>query len=96
MTLIKYDHLQVLATIPGKFHQNGLKTVGGVVEARLCLRKDGRTQNYSPLRLTLGGQKKPVHSKGQSFDSVFMELFQNVHLHEIGASLGQGNKSSIE
>ena len=38
-----YDHLQVIATITGKFHQNPLKTVGGVAETRLCLWTDRRT-----------------------------------------------------
>ena len=32
MTLIKYAHLQVMATISGKFPKNPLKTVGGVAE----------------------------------------------------------------
>ena len=58
MTSIKYAHLQVMGTITGQFHQNPLKTVGGVAETRLCLRmdglKDGRTHYYSPLRLTSG------------------------------------------
>ena len=40
--------------------------------------------------------KRSVHSNGQSFDSFFIELFQNVYLHQIGASLGQGNISSFE
>ena len=31
---IKYDHLQVMETITGKFYQNPLKTVGGVAETR--------------------------------------------------------------
>ena len=43
MTSIKYAHLQVMGTITGNFHQNPLKTVGGVAETRLCLRMDGRT-----------------------------------------------------
>ena len=43
MTSIKYAHLQVMGTITGKFHQNPLKTVGGVAETRLWLRTDGRT-----------------------------------------------------
>ena len=34
MTSIKYDHLQVMATISGKFHKNPLKTVGKVAETR--------------------------------------------------------------
>ena len=38
MTSIKYDHLQVMVTITGKFYQNSLKTVG-VAETRLCLRR---------------------------------------------------------
>ena len=49
MTLIKYDHLQVIATITGKFHQNPLKTVGGVAETRLCLRTDGRTDGQTDI-----------------------------------------------
>ena len=32
MTLTKYAHLQVMATISGKFHKNPLKTVGGVAK----------------------------------------------------------------
>ena len=58
MTSIKYAYFQIMGTITGKFHQNPLKTVGGVAETRLCLRtdgrKDGRTHYYSPLRLTSG------------------------------------------
>ena len=34
MTLIKYNHLQVMATISGKFNHNPLKTVGGLAETR--------------------------------------------------------------
>ena len=58
MTSIKYAHLQVMGTITGKFHQNPLKTVGGVAETRFCLRTDGRTHYYSPLRLMSGDKKK--------------------------------------
>ena len=43
MTSIKYEHLQVMGTITGKFHQNPLKTVGGVSETRVCLWTDGLT-----------------------------------------------------
>ena len=43
ITSIKYAHLQVKGTLTGKFHQNPLKTVGGVAETRLCRRMDGRT-----------------------------------------------------
>ena len=68
MTSIKYAHLQVMVTITGQFHQNPLKTVGGVAETRLCLRtdgmmdgrKDGQTHHYSPLWLT-SGTKREVH-----------------------------------
>ena len=64
MISIKYDHLQVMRTITGKFHRNPLETVGKVGETRLCLRTnglmdgrkdgrtDGRTHYYSPLQLT--------------------------------------------
>ena len=38
MTSIKYDHLQVMGTITGKFHQNPLKTVG-VAETRTSVDK---------------------------------------------------------
>ena len=59
MTSIKYDHPQVMITITGKFHQNPLKTAGGVAETRLCLRtdglKDGRTEERG---LTSGDKKK--------------------------------------
>ena len=58
MTSTKYAHLQVMETITGKFHQNPLKTVGGVAETRLCLRTDGRTHYYSPLRLTSGDKNE--------------------------------------
>ena len=43
MTSIKYDHLQVMATIPGKFHQNPLKTVGGLAETRTSVDKIAKT-----------------------------------------------------
>ena len=39
MTSIKYAYLQVMATISRKFHQNPLKTVGGVAETRLTAEK---------------------------------------------------------
>ena len=53
MTLIKYDHLHVKGTITGKFHQNPLKTVGGAVEARLCLRMDGRMDGWTDKPKTI-------------------------------------------
>ena len=34
MTSIKYDQLQVMGTITRKFHQNPLKSVGGVAKTR--------------------------------------------------------------
>ena len=43
MTLIKYAHLQVKATISGKFHKNPLKTVGGVAETRTFVDKMAKT-----------------------------------------------------
>ena len=63
ITAIKYAYLQVMRTITGKFHQNPLKTVGGVVETRLCLwtdrLTDGRTNHYySPLRFTSGDNEQ--------------------------------------
>ena len=39
MTSIKYDHLQVMTRISGKFHQNPLKTVGGVAETKTSVDK---------------------------------------------------------
>ena len=39
MTSIKYAHLQVMATISGKFHKNPLKTVGGVAETSTSVDK---------------------------------------------------------
>ena len=43
MTSIKYDHLQVMATITGKFHQNPLKIVEGVAETRTSVDKIAKT-----------------------------------------------------
>ena len=43
MTSIKYDHLNVMGTITGKFHRNLLKTVGGVAEARTSVDKMAKT-----------------------------------------------------
>ena len=43
MTSIKYDHLQVMETITGKFHQNPLKTVEGVAETRIFVDKMTKT-----------------------------------------------------
>ena len=43
MTLKKYAHLQVMATISGKLHKNPLKTVGGVVETRTSVDKMAKT-----------------------------------------------------
>ena len=34
ITSIKYNHLQVMAKISGKYHKNPLNTVGGVAETR--------------------------------------------------------------
>ena len=43
MTSIKHDHLQVMGKITGKFHQNPLKTVGGVAETRASVDKMAET-----------------------------------------------------
>ena len=43
MTLIEYAHFQVMATISGKFHQNPLKTVGGVAATRTSVDKMAKT-----------------------------------------------------
>ena len=43
ITLIKYDHFQIMATITGKFHQNPLKTGGGVAETRTSVDKMAKT-----------------------------------------------------
>ena len=50
MTSIKCGHLQVMGTITGKFHQNPLKTVGGVAETRLL---DGRTIGRTDEPITI-------------------------------------------
>ena len=39
MTSVKYDHLQVMETITGKFHQNPLKNIGDVAETRTSVDK---------------------------------------------------------
>ena len=44
MTSIKYDHLQVMGTITEKFHQNPLKTLGGVAETRTSVDKIAKTE----------------------------------------------------
>ena len=43
MTSIKDDHLQVMATISGKFHKNPLQSVGGVAETRTSVIKMAKT-----------------------------------------------------
>ena len=43
MTAIKYAHLQVMATIYGKFNKNPLKTVGGAAETRTSVDKMAKT-----------------------------------------------------
>ena len=56
MTAIKYDHLQVMETITGKFHQYPLRNVGGVAETR--------TSDDKWLKLTKG------HNSGKKQSSV--------------------------
>ena len=43
MTSTKHDHLQDMATISEKFHQNHLKTVEGVAETRTSVDKMATT-----------------------------------------------------
>ena len=43
MTSVKYDHLQVMATITGKFHQNPSINVEGVAETRTSVDKLAKT-----------------------------------------------------
>ena len=43
MTSGKYDHLQVMETITGKFYQNPLRNVGGVAETRTSVDKLAKT-----------------------------------------------------
>ena len=47
MTSIKYDHLQVMGTVTGKFHKNPLKTVGGDAETRTSVAKMAKTDKGS-------------------------------------------------
>ena len=47
MTSIKCDHLQVMGTITGKFHQNSLKNIGGVAETRTSVDKMAKTNKVS-------------------------------------------------
>ena len=56
MTLIKYDHPQVMETKTGKFHHNLLRNVGGVAETRTSVDKW--------LKLTKG------HNSGKKQSSV--------------------------
>ena len=49
MISIKYDHLQVLGTVIGKFHQNPLKTVGGVAETKTSVDKMAKTDKRPSL-----------------------------------------------
>ena len=50
MTSIKYDHLQVMGTITGKFHQNPLKTVGGCGDK--IVSTDGRKRAISLVKIS--------------------------------------------
>ena len=49
MTSVKYDRLQVMATITGKFHENPLKNVGGEAETR-TVDKVAKTDKGPQLR----------------------------------------------
>ena len=43
MISIKYDYFQAMGTITGTFHQNPLKTVGGVAETRTFVDEMAKT-----------------------------------------------------
>ena len=43
LILIKHDHLQVMGTITGKFHQNPLRNVRGVAETGISIDKMAKT-----------------------------------------------------
>ena len=75
MASIKYDHLQVMGTITVKFHQNPLKTVGGVAQTRLCLRMDGRTEGRTNPLL----QSPSTNVRGQKCGQLDANLFVNIH-----------------
>ena len=49
MTSINCHHLQVIGRITGKFHQNPLKTVGGVTETRTSVDKMAKTDKGPKL-----------------------------------------------
>ena len=42
MTSVKYDHLQIMETITGKFHQTPLRNVEGLAETRTSVDKMGK------------------------------------------------------
>ena len=46
---MKYDHLQVMQTITGKFYQNPLKNVGGAAETRTSVDKMAKTDKGPKL-----------------------------------------------
>ena len=43
MTSVRHDHVQIMETINGKFHQNPLRNVGGVAETRISIDKMAKT-----------------------------------------------------
>ena len=48
MTSVKYDYLQVMETITGKFHYNPLRNVGGVSATRTPVNKLAKlTKGYN-------------------------------------------------
>ena len=48
-----------MGTITEKFHQNLLKTVGGVVETRLCLQTDGLKDGWTDKPISIVSFDKP-------------------------------------
>ena len=49
LTSVKYDQLQAMETITGKFHQNPLRNVGGVVKTRTSIDKMAKTDKEPEL-----------------------------------------------
>ena len=81
MTLIKYDHLQVIGTITGKF----LKTVEDA-ETRLCLPTDGQTNPLLKSPSTNVGGQNMTWTRLQTAwirKSVYNQPWDNVIYHQM-------------
>ena len=80
-----------MGTLSGKFHQNLLKTVGVVAETRLCLRTDGRTHYYSPIRLTSGDNKGGMLGIEDLIFALHAEVLPVAHIPSFSQLNTQGN-----